>query len=365
MRNSLLLSCLFSLCLAAPLAKAGECKIKAPAPETIVDAKKMAIVTELQVNRLAAAYKQATGKELKVVFVARAGQDLSGAKVLRDYDTNGRPLTVQVIARAGEKTIHPTDGEPEANRNQVKKAIREMYADPASRLTYSHVGILIRSHPFSNEEDLPNWWAFRHQLRPCIDDKRKKEGFIKNRPYLWDEGIGRFYSDNPSRLRAQILVPKPEYQDRLATLALNDVSAQAFHGSFYNAAASWRNVTEQNSNQWPLELLAASTKPLGEVRTREHAQRILAETGYMPSKVLLYGKFLLPIIPGTNLIAPYITLHSREQPHAVTYNLAEIITALSLERYMIRNQMLQFAPVEIEIAQKTPPAKKTKQSGNK
>jgi len=337
----------------APQAQAGECKVKSPSDGMIADAMKMQVVAELQIERLAQAYKKETGKDLKVILVSRAGQNFNELQVLKDVDSRGRVLTPQRIAELSEAEV-PYDSDRGTRDNyQVFNEVVKRFADHQRPMKYSHMGILLRNHPAGRDENgQQEFWWFRHQLRPCVDDKQKKEGIDYNKPLLWDEGMGRFFSDDPHELRAQLVVLKPEIQDRVEALVMNTRSALAFNGEYYNAVASWKNTKEQNSNQWVLEVMAAALKPLGQVKNRAQAQQVLKATSYRPTTIAFWGKQRLALLPGAGLFVPYVKIRGSEQPYAHTYQIGEVISTMSIVEYLGRQGVMHWAPLEIHVAER-------------
>ncbi len=334
-------------------AQAGECKVKSPSDGMIADAMKMQVVAELQIERLAQAYKKETGKDLKVILVSRAGQNFDELQVLKDVDQRGRVLTPQRIAELAEAEVPYNSERGTRDNYQVFQEAVKRFADPKRPMKYSHMGILLRHHPAGrNENGQQEFWWFRHQLRPCVDESQKKEGLDYNKPLLWDEGMGRFFSDDPHELRAQFVVLKPEIQDRVEALVMNTRSAMAFNGEYYNAVSSWKNTKEQNSNQWVLEVLAAALKPLGEVKNRSQAQQLLKATNYRPTTIAFWGKQRLALLPGAGLLVPYVKIRSSEQPYAHMYQIGEVISTMSIVEYLGRQGVMHWAPLEIHVAER-------------
>ena len=334
-------------------ASAGECKVKSPSDGMIADAMKMQVVAELQIERLALAYKKETGKDLKVILVSRAGQNFKDLQVLKDVDSRGRVLTPQRMIELAEAKIPVDADRGTRDAYQVGQQVVSSFSDRQRSMKYSHMGILLRNHPSGRDENgRQEYWWFRHQLRPCVDENQKKEGMDYNKPLLWDEGMGRFFSDDPHELRAQLVVLRPEIQDRVEALVMSSRSALSFNGEFYNAVASWTNPIEQNSNQWVLEIAAAALRPLGQVMNRRQAQQVLKETGYRPTTVAFWGKQRLALLPGASLLVPYVKIRSSEQPFAHAYQIGEVISTMSIVEFLSRQGVLQWAPLELHIAER-------------
>lgn len=343
------LSILFVISAGSTAAVAGECKVKEPTQAVIADALKIGTLLDVQLTKLAAEHRKKTGKELKVALVARAGQDMKDILTLRDTDRRGRRLSLQDIVVTSEYEVIP---EESGNRDteKVKQEIRKNFGDKKRQSIYSHYGLIFWNHPEGYDPGAgQRIWFFRHMLRPCITDAEIKKGIDPNKPELYDEDIFRFFTDDPHELRAQILVPTIEIQENLEKLALPKIRREngeeihdngipkSFNGKFYNAAAHWRNTTEANSNQWVSELVAAATQPFGRVRSRAEAQEILTKTDYRPMRALLSGSQAMAALPFASKIAPYVRLHHDEQPYYGQYAIADLITTLSIEEWMKRN----------------------------
>ncbi len=346
------LSLLLTGLVGASTVHAGECKVKEPTQAVIADALKIGTLLDGQLTKLAAEHRKKTGKELKVALVARAGQDMKDILTLRDTDRRGRPLSLQEIVTTGEYEA-PLEESGGRDVEKVKREIRKIFGDKKRQSIYSHYGLIFWNHPEGFDPGVgQRIWFFRHMLRPCITDSEIKKGIDPNKPELYDEDIFRFFTDDPHELRAQILVPSVEIQENLEKLVLpktrmeNGVEVadnslpKSFNGKFYNAAAHWQNKTEANSNQWVSEFVAAASQPYGRVRSRVEAQEILEKTGYRPMRALLSGQQAMAALPFASKFAPYVRLHHDEQPFYAQYAIAELITTLSIEEWMKRNDWI-------------------------
>lgn len=127
---------------------------------------------------------------------------------------------------------------------------------------YSHMGIAVRDHPAGR-------WTVVHELNACGTANSD----------LYTDGVGNFFLSDLYRYRAQILVPGPELQARVAAL-LATRTARRLHEPHYNMLAYVYGTRYQNSNQWVLETLAAASAPPGAVETRAEAQAWLRGQGY-------------------------------------------------------------------------------------
>lgn len=368
-------------------AQAGECRVEKPDQDTIDDANALRKLNQFELDLLDLRVEAATGRRPEIVIVARAGQDLSNQTVLRDVDAQGRRLEMRAMVEAAEKSPSSrppgVNGDPQFSFGALKETIKNQYGDPSRKLEYSHIGFLIRRHPKAPKPEDPSMeplWLVRHMLRPC--DNPEAETAIEklmqkdlNRPFLHDEGQGRFFADDPVALRSLILVPTPALQDRLLEIVLDDslVGDQTqiynLNSEYYNAAASWSNELivnknrkkpESNSNQWVLEILAAAMRPKSQVQSRREAQEVLRQTNYWPTRILFAGRAAMVNLPGARMIAPYVTYHSEEQPLFFRANVGEVITALSVEEYMARNGVLS-ERIEVIGPERTADRKKREQ----
>lgn len=129
-------------------------------------------------------------------------------------------------------------------------------------LDYSHMGIVVRDHAAGR-------WTVVHELNAC--------GTASSDLYV--DGVGNFFLTDLYRYRAQVVIPSPDVQARVAQL-LAGRTARRLHDPHYNMLAYVYSTRYQNSNQWVLETLAAASAPQGAVETRAEAQSWLQGQGY-------------------------------------------------------------------------------------
>jgi hypothetical protein len=129
-------------------------------------------------------------------------------------------------------------------------------------LEYSHMGIVVRDHPAGR-------WTVVHELNAC--------GTADSDLYM--DGVGDFFLTDLVRYRAQVVIPAPDVQARVAAL-LAGRTARRLHEPHYNMLSYVYSTRYQNSNQWVLETLAAASAPPGAVETRAEAQSWLKSQGY-------------------------------------------------------------------------------------
>lgn len=134
-------------------------------------------------------------------------------------------------------------------------------------LRYSHMGIAVRDHPKGR-------WTVVHELNDCGSAASG----------LYDEGMGNFFMTDLYRHEAQLLIPGPALQARLAALAATRTPLR-LHEARYNMLSYVYSTKYQNSNQWVLETVAAAAAPPGQVETRGEAQKWLRSIGFQPPTV--------------------------------------------------------------------------------
>jgi hypothetical protein len=134
-------------------------------------------------------------------------------------------------------------------------------------LRYSHMGVVQRDHPGGR-------WLVTHLLNHC--------GMADSA--LFVEGLGNFYLDDPFAYETVIVVPSPAVQQKLLE-ALASNLPMTVYGSSYSMIAYPFSTRYQNSNQWLLELIAASLVSKEGAVGRADAQRWLKEMGYTPSSI--------------------------------------------------------------------------------
>ena len=135
------------------------------------------------------------------------------------------------------------------------------------RLRYSHMGIAVRDHPAGR-------WSVVHALNDCGSAASM----------LYNEGMGNFFLTDLYRHEAQLVIPGPELQARLAALVATRTPLR-LHEPKYNMLAYVFSTRYQNSNGWVLETLAAAAAPAGQVETRSEAQAWLRASGYRPPTI--------------------------------------------------------------------------------
>ncbi|MCF8174223.1 MAG: DUF2145 domain-containing protein [Burkholderiaceae bacterium] len=131
-------------------------------------------------------------------------------------------------------------------------------------LSWSHAGLIWRDHPAGR-------WIAVHLLNDCGSDQSA----------LYNEGLANFFADTPLRWEGLVIIPDAEMQSKLSAALASDIPVR-LHKPAYNMVAYPFSTRYQNSNQWVLELIAASTSG---TENREQAQHWLLANGYHPSQL--------------------------------------------------------------------------------
>lgn len=136
-------------------------------------------------------------------------------------------------------------------------------------LTYSHLAFAMR--------DRQGNWRVTHELNHCKSDRSD----------LYREGLVNFVGESVLRADVLALVPRADVQARLEEMLIGaDAGARKLHESRYNLVAYPLSTEYQNSNQWVLEVLVASSMPNPQpAPSRKQVQARLREMGYRPSKL--------------------------------------------------------------------------------
>lgn len=284
------------------------------------------------------------GRDFKVALIGRAGTDLGKFQVLKDYTSDGRTLNMsQLVAQILSEGDQVVSGEGSPQQGQINYQVLRSWMDKSRSMEYSHIGIALKNH---TKSDKNYHWEVMHLLWTCEKDPVRgvAEG---DRSYIWEEGMGALFADDMKEYKAQILVPQQKIQDRIEKFLLKSKVGARWHNSKYNAAALSNDLDQQNSNQWVLEVLAAALKPENQINDREGAQQILRETGYMETKVTPKGLFSLITLPFVRKLLPG-TICMKRQPY-FSQGFGEVISVLSIEEYMKRNQLLVRDPVVVQL----------------
>ncbi len=324
----------------------GGCKMVSPAMRENGDDLRLAVTERLV--KLAEEFA-AQKKALNFVIIARMGSDTRNLIVLKDEDERGQSIELKAIAEDLVRRQADDLVWREGHSPSLESYVRATWADNKRRIEYSHLGFALPRLPitarvydpqsggFSNQP-LEAHWGFVHKLKPC---KKRNSTIFK-------QGMGMFFADNPYDYGALVMVPNQRVQKRFRQVHDFLVGAKKedfFHAAKYNLAAMPFQTLDQNSNQWPLEFLAAtlvdqdilmSWRQSGQMRQR--AQDLLKKLGYRPTRVFLTGFYSMAAFPGISQLTGGL-FDLSQQPYA-HQQIVELITVLSISEFLQRNHLL-------------------------
>ena len=178
-------------------------------------------------------------------------------------------------------------------------------------LKYSHMGVVVKDHPKGK-------WIFTHLLNHCGSSESA----------LYDEGLITFFMDSPFAYEAIIMIPSKAMQMAMRR-KLKSGWGERFHEVKYNTIANPFSTRYQNSNQWLLELIAASNSFFYSANDRNAAQQVLKQTKFNPDYVTISGGKRL----GASLFKKNIHFddHSEQAQQSEQYPL---VTVKSVMRYL-------------------------------
>lgn len=226
----------------------GICNLSEPTPVQKINGGMLGTLVLNTLQLIDTGY-QKQGKELKAVFIGRMGTDLGSSRVLSNYDSTGKFMPSLESYRDWYDR-QPNYGDA---ANNLGFSVEEEFSKKDRQARYSHFGIAIKTPKNSNHPLGDGQWVVVHLLRQC-------RNAMSN---LHDEGFWPFFLDDPSDYGSQIIVPKPEIQQRLIELIFEERAAYFLMAPFYNVVAEWNDPNEQNSANWPLEMLALAQMPNG------------------------------------------------------------------------------------------------------
>ncbi len=289
--------------------------------------------------------ERAQNREFKIAIIGRSGTDLTKFQVLKDTNSQNQLLNMdQMFAQIKTESEQMSYSSEGGSTGQINYQVVRSYFDKDRKMDFSHVAIAMKNHPKSDQNF---HWEVMHLLWTCDKDPARgvNEG---DRSYIWEEGLGAVFSDDMKRYRAQIMVPKQNLQNRIESILLKEKIGANWHNKKYNAAALADDLDQQNSNQWVLEVLAAALRPEGEITDRAGAQQVLAKTQFLPTKVTPTGLYSLITLPFVGNLLPGTVCMKRQKYFGQGFG--EIISVLSIEEYMKRNQLLQYEPFIVELS---------------
>jgi Uncharacterized protein conserved in bacteria (DUF2145) len=353
-------------------ANAGGCRLKDVTPSKALASRYLAEMIRSKVVAIEAEMNK-RGQKLNAVLVARSGESMGGFDMIKDDPSKSLQDYLDYLVDLSKAGPEGRLTDSKGRRIAPTKGNRlpgQLYLD--RKLQYSHFGVLIKRDQVNpaNGPQAKDWVYMVHLLAECDQDEKRygsSEIFFQTfDQFFWDT---KMLSKKVENNRALLVVPTPEIQERLYKL-LHDanVGEVGMHTPKYNVAATpYRlrdpkiltnkritdkrppliyQIVDQNSNQWPLEMLAAATKPIGQITNRYQAQDQLMATNYRPSLLrptgmkesaacaLKKGKiFNLTLWDATNL------LNCNDQVYR-NNGIIQLITVDSFVDYMSRNQFV-------------------------
>lgn len=343
------------------LAYAGGCHLKEVTPAKMLASRHIAnllrdklIEVESEMNK--------RGQNLQAVFVARSGESLKNFKIIPENDSKNLQTYLFELAEMAiankSGNLTGKNGKP-LPPSKLARLPKSIYLDETMR--YSHLGLLIKKNNIIDPtKETVNDWIYVIDLLAECDENSKRYGqsdifYHTFEQFYWDTKI---LESKETKHRSVFIVPTPEIQERLFQLAHNkEIGTGTLHQPKYNVAATpyklsglkeknknpkpIHQLADQNSNQWPIELLAAATKPVGEIRNRVEAQDLLWSTNYHPTLVFPTGfkeanacAFRKgPFWDASNLI------NCKDQVFK-PQGIYQLITVRSAIDYMTKNQLL-------------------------
>ncbi len=178
-------------------------------------------------------------------------------------------------------------------------------------LKYSHAGLVFRNHPKGK-------WVFTHLLVRCGETVSK----------LYDEGAITFFSDNPHKYQAILIVPNPALQIELEKLLLEG-TARNLHEGRYSVIANPDKLLYQNSNQWVLEMLAVAKSIYLPADQRRHAIKLAMEYGFQPETVKV-GFFKRHLAA---MFHPHVKLDDHSQDDRLSGKFS-VVTVKSIKQFL-------------------------------
>ena len=177
-------------------------------------------------------------------------------------------------------------------------------------LTYSHLGLAWRDHPKGR------WFTF-HLMNPCQTGGSE----------LVDHSLEDFYKVELFQYEALVAVPSQPAQLKLLKGFFSPLAATLHHPE-YNMISYPYSTLYQNSNQWVLEVTAASLGPENLIQNRYQAQSWLRQSGYEPSRAYIgWAKR-----KGAQIFSPHVHFddHTPEEERSNTYQVVTVESIIKL-----------------------------------
>lgn len=337
-----------------------DCSSHIPTDEEIFNAKQMGVAVYAYLSVWEQRYAQ-KNEELNLVLIARAGTDPGNIKVLK----NSTPL--QKIVELGGSNVISDPGYDQPRINEVISPYMEKNEEKMD-LSYSHMAIAYK--------DYDGDWTVAHMLYQCGLNERGSHKVVEGADgssNLYNELLVNFFLDQPYAYKAQLIIPQKEIRKRLfeylvdksktrelrkltftnkglvdtfrTAWEFNNDKAYRFLNPKYNAASWVWSDRDQNSNQWPLLMMAYAMNP-EQVTDRASGYRYLQQSGYQSSKLYLQYSPFYSLAKSFYRLKD--TLDLKEQPLRL-YDLYEVSTVNSVLQYLERRKALAQPPLEVEL----------------
>lgn len=283
------------------------------------------------------AKEKAEGRDFKVAIIARMGSDLTKFQPLKETNSKGQIIStdqlIQKILASDETSAASKMLDPTAKTSN--KVLNHKFKDQSRKIKYSHIGIAVKNAVITGSQGqvltsaTDGEWAVYQLLYSCDDNHES---------YVFESALSYFFADHMFDYGAQIIVPTQDVQNNIEDILMNKKLKNNFLQKHYNAAALPFSKTEQNSNQWVLETIAAALYEPGKIANRDDAQAVLKETGYFGTRLTptgMYGFIEAGLVQKImSNIMPVMCFSS--QKTIQNHGIGEIVTALSVEEYMKR-----------------------------
>ena len=190
---------------------------------------------------------------------------------------SAKPLQARVVER-GLNLAQRTAEALDASGQRVVFLARAGQDLSKYGVTYSHLGIAYQQAQTTPDGKPGHVWRVLHKLNQC----GTADAFV------YSQGLGEFFLDDLWRYEAAWVVPTPDVQDRLLPLLTATAvgsRALSMNSKPYSIVSYAWGLKYQQSNQWAIETLAAALSP--PVATRAQAQAWLQTKGYVPTTLKL------------------------------------------------------------------------------
>jgi hypothetical protein len=203
---------------------------------------------------------------LCIAAATLAGAALLPAAARAGNSCEDKPLQVQSVVKGMDLALRTSRALDDSGA-QIAFIARAGQDLSKYHVRYSHMAMVWRDQERGR-------WLVVHELNDCGSATSG----------LYNEGLGNFFLDDMFLYEAQLVIPGPDVQARLArVLATN--TPRRLHQPSYNMLSYAFSTRYQNSNQWVLESFAAASAEPGQVETRAEAQAWLKQAGFRPITV--------------------------------------------------------------------------------